>query len=379
MIILHTTSLNFGGSEGNAVSLLRGFSGLGLDCILVVDHSPYANIESLRAQGLHVVTMDCTSGQSSGEYIAKFKKLLKSKRAGLVHSHIWERKDEAFQAVREIDIPHVVTLHHTVRGTMLHRLGISRHPITYFRYRHQLREYDPIVVNISDRSQWAFKQILPEVTSSRRVYLGVESQPEISKPDTRGNQPNVLWIGSMIDLKKPLRAIQLWERFVRKASGARLRMIGDGPLMSQVRARAAEVSGVEILGQLSPWTKVGLDSQILLHTSVAEGTPTVVLEGMALGLPVVCTDAGATSEIVVHRKTGFVSAPGDQGTLLSNLLHLAAHPDLRLQCGLAGLKRATDEFSIKGHISNILAVYADLAHFPVNRRSDLPAQVDRFS
>jgi glycosyltransferase involved in cell wall biosynthesis len=74
-----------------------------------------------------------------------------------------------------------------------------------------------------------------------------------------------------------------------------------------------------------------------------EGVPTVVVEAMAVGLPVVSTDVGAIREIVHHGETGFVVPPLSPRDLAQATIGLVDDPKLRARMGAAGRRFAVAE------------------------------------
>jgi glycosyltransferase involved in cell wall biosynthesis len=65
----------------------------------------------------------------------------------------------------------------------------------------------------------------------------------------------------------------------------------------------------------------------------------VLIEAMALGRPVIASDVGGTSEIVVDGETGDLVPAGDGSALADNLVAWARAPERPLAYGEAGLKR----------------------------------------
>jgi colanic acid/amylovoran biosynthesis glycosyltransferase len=88
-------------------------------------------------------------------------------------------------------------------------------------------------------------------------------------------------------------------------------------------------------------------ADVLLHASLAEGIPNVVLEAMACGRPVVTTDAGGTREAVRDGVEGFVVAPRDTDALVDSLRTLWRDPELRRRMGEAGRERVLAEFTLE--------------------------------
>jgi glycosyltransferase involved in cell wall biosynthesis len=92
----------------------------------------------------------------------------------------------------------------------------------------------------------------------------------------------------------------------------RFRIAGGGPLADALadRVRASRLTNVELVGPVSH-EEMGREfaaARLFLLTSTREGTPTVVLEAIAAGLPVVVTPCNDFSDIVVQGRGGFVVA-----------------------------------------------------------------------
>ncbi len=68
-------------------------------------------------------------------------------------------------------------------------------------------------------------------------------------------------------------------------------------------------------------------SDVLISPSFAEGLPQVIVEAMALGLPVIATPVGATSELVRDKITGLLVPPGDSAALIAAIQAFANDPD----------------------------------------------------
>jgi glycosyltransferase involved in cell wall biosynthesis len=102
-------------------------------------------------------------------------------------------------------------------------------------------------------------------------------------------------------------------------------------------------------------------SDVLLHASVAEGIPNVVLEAMACGIPVVATDVGGVSEAVTDGVEGFLVTPRDPARLAEALLRLAGDHSLRARMGAAGRKRIETAFTLDAQLDDFLALYREVA------------------
>jgi glycosyltransferase involved in cell wall biosynthesis len=94
------------------------------------------------------------------------------------------------------------------------------------------------------------------------------------------------------------------------------------------------------------------------ETRVPELLGQTLLEGMACGTPVICTNVASMPEIVEDQVTGFVVPPHDPVTLGQRLQWLADHPDEAAVMGAAGRRRVLERFQWAHVVRRCLEAYA---------------------
>jgi glycosyltransferase involved in cell wall biosynthesis len=140
--------------------------------------------------------------------------------------------------------------------------------------------------------------------------------------------------------------------------------IGDGPdrdtLVSEhadlVRAGAVGFpdGGLEVLPLVA-----GGDIGVLLTDPAvaAEGCSNAIMEYMACGLPVVCTDSGGNPEIVEDGVTGILVPPGDAGALVEAVRSLYDDPERARAMGRAGHRHLEDAFTVEAMVAGFIDAY----------------------
>ncbi len=93
------------------------------------------------------------------------------------------------------------------------------------------------------------------------------------------------------------------------------------------------------------------------QTMVPELLGQTLLEGMACGIPGVCTDVGSMPEVVIDGVTGFVVPPNDPPALANRLAWLRDHPDTVARMGAAARRHVLDRFTWHAVVSRCLAHY----------------------
>ena len=107
---------------------------------------------------------------------------------------------------------------------------------------------------------------------------------------------------------------------------------------------------------------------IFALSSVREGAPTVIVEAMAAGLPVVATAVGGIPEIVADGVTGILVPVHDPASLAKAINDLAANPGRRAAMGRAGAARARTHFGADRTAAVFIRGYRQAAGLPVESR-----------
>lgn len=104
-------------------------------------------------------------------------------------------------------------------------------------------------------------------------------------------------------------------------------------LERQAAALGLRSDSLRFLGSISDMPSLYRQATAFVLTSEHEGTPNVLLEAMATGLPVVATNVGGVPEIVQHARTGFLVAENQLDELPRTILELVRNPDLATRIG----------------------------------------------
>ncbi len=135
---------------------------------------------------------------------------------------------------------------------------------------------------------------------------------------------------------------------------------GEEQAAEQIRERAArsELRDRLIFTGFRPDIENVLQAaDIFVFPSHAEAYGLVVLEAMALGLPVISSNCDGILDIVVDKQTGELVPPRDVGKLVQAARRFLENPDLRMRYGQAGLNRVRQEFDWESMVDKLLARY----------------------
>jgi hypothetical protein len=158
------------------------------------------------------------------------------------------------------------------------------------------------------------------------LYNGVDTdlfQPPIIEPND--GVYTILSVGRLVPVKGVsilLTAFaQLYKQLNQKA---RLIVVGEGPLLEELNQQAAELTilqAVDFVGAVKHEEIVSYfqHADVFCLPSFSEGSPTVIVEAMACGKPIIASDVGGVSEIV-NDESGILVPPGDPERLCQALL-----------------------------------------------------------
>jgi glycosyltransferase involved in cell wall biosynthesis len=111
------------------------------------------------------------------------------------------------------------------------------------------------------------------------------------------------------------------------------RIVGSGLLREQLEKQAAGLgltqAALAFSGSVADMPAVYQKAGMLVLSSDHEGSPNVVLEAMACGLPVVATRVGGVPDLIEHERTGMICPRGDEAALCDAVLRLTENPGLR--------------------------------------------------
>ena len=147
---------------------------------------------------------------------------------------------------------------------------------------------------------------------------------------------------------------------VAKRPRAELWLVGDGPLRTRVRTLAARspVRGNIRTYPASPDPRPFLQqASVVTLSSVREGLPNVLLEAMAMGVPVVATDVGGIPDLVEHQATGLLCPARDAQALGEHLATLLADEAMGRRFGQNARERVLTRFSMDKMVQAHEAVF----------------------
>jgi glycosyltransferase involved in cell wall biosynthesis len=172
--------------------------------------------------------------------------------------------------------------------------------------------------------------------------------------------PVIGTVGRLVPIKGHVWLLKAAPQVLAEFPGACFVFIGGGPLLEELK-RSAEELGigrcVVFLGprQDMPECLAALD--VFALPSLNEGMGRVLIEAMAVGVPIVATRVGGIPDIVADGATGMLVPPQDEKALAAALLELLRDPHRRRAYGEAARRSVDDRFDVASMVKEIERLY----------------------
>lgn len=195
------------------------------------------------------------------------------------------------------------------------------------------------------------------------IYNGYRL-PEAAEPRAAapGGAPVIGIVATLREVKRHADLIAAMPLVLEEVPEARLRIVGDGPLRSDLAADVARrglTDRVEFAGEVQDPAAEIRTFAVGVLCSESEGFSNAIIEYLACGVPVVCTNVGGNAEIVRDGYNGYLVPVGDSSRLAAAIVTVlrarSSNDDLQRNA-LATAKR----YSLESMIAEYDSLYGRL-------------------
>ncbi len=197
------------------------------------------------------------------------------------------------------------------------------------------------------------------------IYNGIDA-PSFAPPGTEPDQPTLVWVGRIDPLKDVKTLLRAFARVQAARPEARLRIFGATPKGNEpyhrecveLHARLGLGDSAVFEGRVPSIIDAYHAGHVVVATSISEGFPYAVIEGMAAGRATVATDVGGVREAIAD--AGILVSPRDDQAIADACLELLADPERRARLAAAGRERVLSLFTLETCLDRYRELYASL-------------------
>ncbi|MDB2324110.1 glycosyltransferase [Alphaproteobacteria bacterium] len=271
----------------------------------------------------------------------------------VLHAHFGRGGALALPLARALGIPLYVTFHGGDATKETHQRRRLFRSI-YQRRLAALQSYASGFLGVSDfvTHQLRAQGFPPEKLRTHYIGIGLDGQYKLRAPTARAADAPLLFVGRLVDKKGVDTLLMAMRQLPASHANIRLEIAGSGPEEARLRKMAADLPHVTFLGWQTPdelASRLATCSAMVVPSQKArngdcEGLPTVVLEALRAGVPVIATRHAGIPEIIDDGETGICVEERDPAALA---LAIGRHYDMGIGAQnlvAAGQRRLRTDF-----------------------------------
>lgn len=253
----------------------------------------------------------------------------------------------------------------TVHGWVKHT---SRTPLYYAVDKFCLKRYEKVICVSED----LYRECLALGVPPRRCVLienaidTTEYARRLARPEAKqklGIAPERLVIGAVgrLSAEKGFDLlIRSVDRLIANGLNVELLIVGEGDQESELRGLIDSLGRAErirLLGYRPDTREIYEALDVFALSSLREGLPNVVLEAMAMEVPVLSTRIAGVPRLIHEGENGLLIEPGKVEALTESLTRLLADEALRLRLRKAGRKTIETSYSFEARMQKMSDLY----------------------
>jgi glycosyltransferase involved in cell wall biosynthesis len=360
MRVLHVIArLNVGGTARYITQLATELPKHGIETFVATGFVQGAEVEDPSAQSIELIRVPAMgrSIRPIKDHLARkqLEKIIREIKPDIIHTHTF--KAGYVIRMKKQQVPVV----HTFHGHLLDDPEFSGFKSKIIvELERKFAESSTKLVTVGRRvADELLEQKIGHRTQFVNIPPGVVPVNVTPKAQALANlnledngQPIVGWIARVTGVKNPMRALEVADAL----PDTRFVMAGGGDLLEEVKSKAP--SNVSVIGWADAADLFGA-ADIILSTSENEGMPVALIEAQLAGKPVVATDVGSVSEVILNHETGIVTNK-NTGSIASAVESLILDKTTREEMGRLATARAQALFSVDRMINAHIELYKSI-------------------
>ncbi len=357
-----------GGPEKTILNSPRFLRPLGYDAKLAYLHPPQdPGFESIRRRGA-ALDADVISVPDSGpldwRVLQRLVRLCREQRVAIWHGHDYKSNLLGLLVRTVWPMQLVTTLHGwtNLTGRTSYYVKIDKWCLKY--YRASICVSDDLVeecrrLGIREERRYLVHNAIDTDDYSRTRSIA-EAKREL------GINERAILVGAVGRLS-PEKGFDLLIRAIAKLRQAgmpvELAIAGDGnarPELERLIAQLAGGSYVRLLGHVADPRRLYEAMDVYALSSLREGLPNVLLEAMALEVPVVATRVAGVPKMIADGEDGLLVEAGSLESLANALTQVANDANLRRNVAAAGRQTVEKRFSFRRRMERIVEIYDEV-------------------
>lgn len=305
-------------------------------------------------------------------------RLMRQEKPDIVHTHMAKAGALGRLAARLAGVPVIL---HTFHGHIFNGYFGQLKTKTFITAERLLAHLSTKTVTVSERVREEIVERYGVCAYSKiiTIPLGLDLAPFLEADRQKGylrheldlpdDVPLIGIVARLAPVKGHQYLIQAAGKILKKHPEARFLIVGDGELRGELEAqvRRRGIAGSFVFcGFRKDLVRVYADLDVVVLTSLNEGLPVALIEGMTAGKPVVAFDVGGVEDLIDDDVTGILVPFGDVQTLADSITHLLEDPQECERLGQNARRKAYPNLDYPRLVKDIEEFYCQLVRNGVN-------------
>jgi glycosyltransferase involved in cell wall biosynthesis len=336
-ICITINSLGPGGAEKQSLLLAKALKHDHNIVLVILESQPvyYPRLGFIEKEGIDHLYLP----KNPFKKVSRFTNVLKERKIDIIFSFL--PKDTILSGIcgRAAKVPYVFG-------------GIRNSHLPWLKF-FTLKLINNHLLNYTIANNYAAYESSLEFGFNNKVFVihnGIEIRPIPKKHKSNNNSITIISLGRLVkqkDYETAIRAIAELKQILKEKVNLKYKIVGQGPreeyILTKIKKYGVKKE-VEVITDASNVYDLLETSDIYLCTSTFEGISNSIMEAMNCALPIVATDAGDNSRLVLDGTNGFITEIGLYKEIAKHLASLIESSDLQERMGNESYDHLKDNF-----------------------------------
>jgi glycosyltransferase involved in cell wall biosynthesis len=367
MKILHVIpSLNKGGAERICLDICLELKNQGHDVKLVTLHD--TNSYTFLTKELDYSTiktqLQLSLYKPNKVDVKQLQEVIHSFQPDVIHSHLFEAEINLAFCQISSNTKRIIHFHDNMKQMQKwnwkNLFTLDKEKIANYYERHLVLKNlfkNSVAIGISKDT---INYIQQNVSKLKTHYLlNAIDLKRFKYTEQPSSSNNLVMIGSLVQKKGQELAIKTVAELMKRGVDVQLFLLGDGQQRKELEMMSETLKvadNVLFEGLVDFPENYLINAKIYIHTASYEPFGLVLIEAMACGLPVVCTDGKGNRDIIIEGENGFLVWERNAQLLADKVQFLLENEETRFKMSKKA-KEFAQQFGMKTYIEKLIAIY----------------------
>jgi len=368
MKILHLVpSLKKGGAERMALSIASGLQDEGHEVKLVCLHD--VNEYRFLSKSLDCIVVktnvQLSFMRSNRVDVSELQYVIDTFQPDVIHSHLFESEINLAFCNIPLTCKRIIHFHDNMiqmKKFSINTLFKKSKTANFYERRLVLKKLptNATMIGISKDSMSFIMKNIPRYYNKKLVLNAIDIK-RFSPGVKQKNKAELVTIGSLVSKKGHDLAVQTIFELKKRGVEVHLTIIGDGPLRKELKSLIDHLALNDMISLkgLVDYPEVYLqNASIYIHTASYEPFGLVLVEAMACGLPVVCTDGKGNRDLIKEGRNGYMVWERN-AELLADKIQYLLEDNILLSRMANDAHVYAQQFNMNNYIQKLLSIYSE--------------------